>query len=52
MPREGHLEQVIHIMGYIKHRPKLRIMFDCSYPKVNEKAFKSYDWFDFYRDAK
>ena len=52
MPREGHLEQVIHIMGYIKQRPKLRVMFDCSYPKINEQSFKSYDWFDFYRDAK
>jgi hypothetical protein len=52
MPREGHLEQVLHIMGYIKQHKKLRLMFDCGYPKVDERWFKEYDWFDFYRDAK
>ena len=52
MPREGHLEQVLHIMGFLKDHKKLRLMFDCSYPNISEKLFKSYDWFDFYRDAK
>ena len=52
MPREGHLEQILHIMGYLKQHKKMRLLFDSSYPTVNEKCFKSYDWFDFYRDAK
>ena len=52
MPREGHLEQVLHIMGYLKQHKKMRLLFDSSYPTVNEKSFKSYDWFDFYRDVK
>ena len=52
MPREGHLEQVFHIVGYLKNNKKLKIMFDSSRPHVNEKWFKEYDWFDFYRDAK
>ena len=52
LPREGHLEQVLHIMGYVKSHKKMRILFDSSYPKVNEGWFKEYDWYDFYRDAK
>ena len=52
LPREGHLEQVLHIVGYIKSHKKIRILFDSAYPKVKESWFKEYDWFDFYRDAK
>jgi len=52
MPREGHLEQVLHIVGYIKHYKKMRLLFDSSYPLVNESWFKSYSWYDYYREAK
>ena len=52
MPREGHLEQVLHIVGYLKQRKKMKLMFDSSVPSVDEKWFKNYEWFDFYRDAK
>ena len=30
----------------------MKLLFDCAYPKVNEKWFQEYEWFDFYRDAK
>ena len=52
LPREGHLEQVIHIMGYINDHKKLRLMFDKGMPTLNNKMFKTYDWEDFYKDAK
>jgi hypothetical protein len=52
LPREGHLEQALHIVGYLKSHPKFRILFDSSKPRVNEKWFQQYDWIDFYRDAK
>ena len=52
LPRDGHLEQLLHIVGYLKSHKKMRLLFDCAYPKVNEKWFQDYDWFDFYRDAK
>ena len=52
MPREGHLEQVFHIVGYLKQNKKLRLMFDSAQPKMKSNWFKEYDWFDFYRDAK
>ena len=52
LPREGHLEQVLHIVGYLKSHKKMRILFDSGYPKVKENWFQDYDWFDFYKDAK
>ena len=30
----------------------MRLLFDSDFPKINEKLFKKFDWFDFYRDAK
>ena len=51
MPREGHLEQVIHIFGYLKIHKKLRLLFDCGDPNHHDSRFKEYDWFDFYRGS-
>ena len=52
LPREGHLEQALHIVGYLKCHKKQHLLFDASYPRVNHKWFKKYDWFDFYCNAK
>ena len=52
LPLEGHLEQVLHIFEYLKIHKKMRLMFDCSYPRTSYKIFKEYDWFDLYRYAK
>ena len=52
LPRWGHLEQLYHIFGYSKAHPKHNLFFDPQHPKVDEQAFKEYDWYDFYRDAK
>ena len=52
LPRRGHLEQLYHIFGYLKAHPKCNLFFDPQHPKVDERAFKEYDWYDFYRDAK
>ena len=52
MPREGHLEQALHIVGYLKSHKKLRLLFDPSCPIVKEQWFSQYDWQDFYRNAK
>ena len=51
LPCEGHLEQVLHIVGYLKRRKKLRLIFDSEYPAINNKLIKNYDWFDFYWDG-
>ena len=52
MPREGHLEQALHVVGFLKSHKKLRLLFDSGYPTVKEQWFSHYDWMDFYRDAK
>ena len=52
LPRQGHLEQVIHIFGYLDQHKKFRLLFDSDYPQISPNKFKSYDWFDFYRDIK
>ena len=49
--REGHLEQVLHIFGYLKQNKKLMLLFDCGDPRHKDSKFKEYDWFDFYRGA-
>ena len=51
-PRVGQLEQIYHIFGFLKDNPKLRLAFDPTHPNIDERRFKDYDWFDFYRDAK
>ena len=52
MPRWGRLEQVHHIFGYLKKRPKRKLFFDPQHPELDERSFTTYDWYDFYRDAK
>ena len=52
MPRMGHLEQVLHIFGYLKTHKKLRLCMDCSVPQINPNKFRTYDWEAFYADAK
>ena len=51
LPREGHLQQALHVMGYLKEHKKMRLLFDSGYPNIDERLFKEYDWFDFYRYA-
>ena len=52
MPRRGHLEQVHHIFSYLKELPKRKLFFDLQHLELDERSFTTYDWYDFYRDAK
>ena len=45
--RVGHLEQLFHVFGYLKEKPKRNIAFD-----PDHRRFKKHDWYDFYRDTK
>ena len=51
MPREGHLQQLYRIFGYMKAHPKRKIAFDSQHPMINERMFKKCDWRDFYHDV-
>ena len=43
LPRQGHLEQVIHIFEYLKIHKRLSLLFDSDHPRINPSRFKSYD---------
>jgi Reverse transcriptase (RNA-dependent DNA polymerase) len=49
MPRQGHLQQVYRIFGYLKIHPKRKIAFDPQHPQISERMFQKHDWHDFYR---
>ena len=49
---EGHLEQVLHIFGYLNIHKKIILLFDCSYPIIIYNIFNEYSWFYLYRYAK
>jgi hypothetical protein len=52
LPRAGHLQQVYHIFGYLKAKPKKTLAFDPHHPDIDENRFVKCDWHDFYRGAK
>jgi hypothetical protein len=52
MPREGHLAAVFHIFGYLKSHHKSRLVFDDSYPVIDNSFNDDADWTDFYGDVK
>ena len=47
MPRQEHLEAMLHIMGYLKLRHNTRLMFDPSYPDINHSNSLDCNWTDF-----
>ena len=44
LPRRGHLEQVLHMFGYIKKHHNAEMVFDPSEPSVAHEEFKREDW--------
>ena len=52
MPREGHLEALLHVFAHIKQKHNSRLAFDPTYPTIDERKFKKYDWAEQYYGAK
>ena len=54
-PRQGHLEQLYHIFGFLKKNPKLTLYFDPNEPKLDESVFENgstaKDFKEQYQDA-
>lgn len=44
MPREGHLDQVLHIFAYLKRYHHTEMVFDPSDPVIDESKFELKDW--------
>lgn len=48
MPREGHLQQLLQIFGYLKNYHNSRLVFDPTYPDIDPDQFPKKDWSQFY----
>ena len=44
LPREGHLEQVLHIFSYLKCHHNAEMVFDPSDPVIDDSLFERHDW--------
>ena len=51
-PREGHLDQVLHVFAHLKQHPKRKIAFDPEHPQIDGRRFTKCEWHDFCRGAK
>jgi hypothetical protein len=47
-PCEGHLENALHVMGYLQLKHNSRLIFDPTYPDIDQTAFPSFDWTESY----
>jgi hypothetical protein len=47
-PREGHLENALHVMGYLKLKHNSQLIFDPTYPDIDRTAFPTFEWMEFY----
>ncbi len=47
-PREGHLENALHVMGYLQLKHNSRLIFDPTYPDIDQTAFPFFEWTKFY----
>ena len=52
IPREGHLEAVIHFMAHVGQRYNFRLVNYPSYPETDYTVFKKCDWSECFRDVK
>ena len=43
MPREGHIEEVLHIFGYLRQKHNSRLAFDPTYSPIEMSDFKECD---------
>ena len=51
-PREGHMDALMHLMGYLWNHHNSRHVFDPTYPDLDHGTFLDCDWKGFYDDAK
>ncbi len=49
-PRMGHLENALHVMGYLKLKHHSQLIFDLTYPDIDQTAFPTFEWMEFYDD--
>jgi hypothetical protein len=47
-PCKGPLENALHVMGYLRLKHNSRLIFDPTYPDIDQAAFPSFEWTKFY----
>ncbi len=50
-PREGHLDAALHVMGYLRLKYNSRLIFDPTYPHIDDSTFQHHNWEEFYGDV-
>ena len=52
-PRQGHMDQILHIFAFLKRKPKLTLYFDPTLPRLDTSIFRNNadEFKDQYRDA-
>ena len=51
-PREGHLDAVFHVFGYLKIKHNSQQVYDPTYPDIDMSNFIQTDWESIYGDVK
>ena len=51
VPRVGHLEQVLRVLGCLKLRPERKLAFVPARSEIDCDRFQKCDWTEFHRDA-
>ena len=46
MPREGHLEQIFHILAYLRIQHNSSMVFDPTDPDIDDSQFVRDNWLD------
>ena len=52
MPREGHLEAVLHVFAFLCHKYNSRMSFEPTYHNINMSDFNEWKWKGFYGKLK
>jgi hypothetical protein len=52
LPREGHLDTVFHLFAHLANNHNVRVVFDRTYPIIDDDSFVTADWKAMYGDIK
>ncbi len=47
-PHKGHLENALHVMGYLQLKHNSQLIFDSTNPDIDKTAFLFFEWTEFY----
>jgi hypothetical protein len=50
-PQEEHFNVALHVMGYLKLKYNSQLIFDPTYPHIDDSAYQHHDWEEFYGDV-